>query len=282
MQTCAVSLKVDSRQIKLQCCPRLECDYLNSGVPRKSNPSDGVGPSTPVSTCLFPGIFSPHSRNNHELRIRFLHLHDNLPPHPPYRCPLRPARDFVRRRCHRRHRFLLPPYPRRRRDNRDRDILEELAYVNPLSGRPRSLTAGGRYSTRLPDQHAHNHHNHHHDQRTRFHPHHAYDDQLSQSHPHHQNPHKATEMTMHYVSPKDTSRITKNTLLRDHVLHSPTKTPSARMQMGSRVLPRHRPRGSPGGPRRRTVSEKSKTGSANGGIASGATGGKGVQRRHTL
>ncbi|KAF8454403.1 hypothetical protein BGX38DRAFT_1141097 [Terfezia claveryi] len=32
--------------------------------------------------------------------------------------------------------------PRRRRDNRDRDILEELAYVNPLSGRPRSLTAG--------------------------------------------------------------------------------------------------------------------------------------------
>ncbi|RPB29695.1 hypothetical protein L211DRAFT_34374 [Terfezia boudieri ATCC MYA-4762] len=171
---------------------------------------------------------------------------------------------------------------RRRRENRDRDILEELGYVSLHSGRPRYLAAGGRYSTRLPDQHVHNHHIHHHDQRTRFHPHHAYDDQLPQSHPHHQNPHKATEMTMHYVPPKDTSRITNNTLLKGHVLNSPMKTPSVRMQMGSRVLPRHKPRGPPGGTRRRNVSEKSKTGNGKGGLVSGATGGKGVQRRHTL
>lgn len=167
-----------------------------------------------------------------------------------------------------------PRRPQRRRDNPDGDILEELGYVNLLSGRPRFLTPGGRYSTRPQDLHVHNH-KHHHDQRTRFHPHHAYDDQLSRTHPHHQNPHKSLDMTMQYVSPKDTTRVTNNTLLRDHLLNSPTKV----VQMRSRVLPSHRPRGSPGGPSRRRQSTR---GGEKGGGISVVAGGKGVQRRHTV
>ena len=81
-------------------------------------------------------------------------------------------------------------------------------------------------------------------------------------------------MTVQYVSPKHTSRVTNNTLLRDNILNSATKTPPLR----SRVLPSHRQRGPPGGARRRE-DRRGKKGNEK---CAGVVGGKGIPRRHTV